>query len=221
VRIVVYVEGPAEEGAARQFLPAPGDPIPEELLGPAHLLVRRCIAEGTEVPAEAISFEVPLLLRGRIARGSDLRVCKNLHKLLAWPRPEDVPDLAIVLIDADDDLQIRAHLTRCMEQRPLLRPTAPVGVAFQEFESWLLGDQNAVHAVVDHAYDGLPDREGMACGEAKRILQGWLATAHPDDPDARNEARKEIVIRASLDEMARRCRTFDEFRRNLIAAATG
>jgi len=128
--------------------------------------------------------------------------------------------LAVLLIDADGDRQVRAELTRCMEQRPLPRPRVTIGAALQEFEAWLWGDRNAVHSVVGHVYDGLADREGMARGEAKKILQGWLSTAHPGDPDARNEARKGIVNRASLDEMARRCRTFEEFRKDLIAAST-
>jgi hypothetical protein len=140
---------------------------------------------------------------------------------LTWPRLADVPDLAVLLIDADDDRHIRAQLARCIGQRPLPRPTVCLGVAFQEFEAWLLADQNAVHSVVGRAYDGLPDREAMARGEGKRILQEWLAAAYPNDPDARNQARTNIIAGADLDEMARHCRSFAEFRRGLIAAVTG
>ena len=122
MRVALYSEGPGEEGHARQFLPPPGDPLSDESIGPAHMLVRRCIAEGTRIPAPAVIFEVPLLLRGRVPRGSDLRVCKNLHKLLTWPRPAGVPDLAVVVLDADGNLQIRRELAGCIGERPLPRP---------------------------------------------------------------------------------------------------
>jgi len=182
------------------------------------MLVRRCIAEGTRIPAPAVIFEVPLLLRGRVPRGSDLRVCKNLHKLLTWPRPEGVPDLAVVVLDADGNHRIRPQLASCIGERPLPRPPVCLGVAVQEFEAWLHADQKTVDSVVDQAHGRLPDLESMPPGEAKRILQEWLGIRYPNDPDARSAARKEIAARSDLEEIARRCRSFVDFRRDLLVA---
>jgi hypothetical protein len=165
-----------------------------------------------------VTFEVPLVLRGRVPRGSDLRVCRNLHRLLTWPRPADVPDLAVVLVDADGDPQVRGYLARCIEERPLPRPPVCVGVAAQEFESWLLADQRAVQDVLSRHYDALPDLESLPRGEAKRRLQEQLSLAYPGDPDARREARNAIVMGFDLDGVAHVCRSFDDLRRQLVRA---
>lgn len=219
MRVVLYAEGPGEAGLSGRLGPAPGDPIAEEWLGPGHVLVRRSIAERRSIPEGAVRFEAPLALRGRAARGSDLRVCANLRKLLTWASPTRKPDLAVVLVDADGEgNQVHTELTGCVggEWNSRQLPVT-VGVAVQEFEAWLLADQEAVHAAIGRTYDALPDLEAMAPREAKTTLQAWLSAQAFKDRSTRVGARKAVAQQCRLDEVARRCPSFAHFRKALGA----
>src|SRR5882672_1918227 len=104
-RIVLHAEGAGETLGSITHLPPVGAELHEEMLGPAHLLVRRAASETWAVEATDIRFDAPQRFKARVPRGSDLHSEQKLRQLLTWVFPIQQPDLAIVLVDADGDLQ--------------------------------------------------------------------------------------------------------------------
>ena len=141
IRVVVYGEGRRELSglgldAPGIVRPAPTDLLLEEELGPAHILVRRVLERERRIPANAVQFEEPLRLRHRMARGSDLLEHKKLKRLLTWLDVSRQPDLAVILIDSDDDgwKTRRERVSTAVRKLPIPVKVA-VGVAVHEFEA--------------------------------------------------------------------------------------
>src|SRR5689334_6448808 len=132
LRCVLYAEGPADAEGLFELPRQPGDGLVEDSLGPAHILVRRCIATVRRLPTPAILFEEPLRVRGAVAQGSRLLHPPTLRKLLTWIDPKKRPDLAIVLVDCDGDSERKKRLE---ESTASLEAPHVIGVAVQEFES--------------------------------------------------------------------------------------
>ncbi len=111
MRVVLYAEGPGElvgDPAFGAQPPTPGERIDEDLLGAAHVLIRRSIVSQREgVPEQAIQYVGPLRPEGHVLRGSDLLKKERLRQALNWPPNQRRPDLAVVLIDADGRLPCR------------------------------------------------------------------------------------------------------------------
>jgi hypothetical protein len=172
LRVALYAEGSAEN---RGLLPAPflGETIPPTAHGPAHVLVARTLAQLRGRPREELAFVVPLRLVGREPRGSDLHVVKNLGKLLTYADRAARPDLGIVLIDEDGDSDRRRVLAAGMRDLQFLQPNV-IGIAVREFEAWLIADSAARAAVLDITLTP-PDLEAMKPGQAKELLQSWMA----------------------------------------------
>ncbi|MEQ1894717.1 MAG: hypothetical protein ABL998_19415, partial [Planctomycetota bacterium] len=161
LRVVVYAEGPRELGplpnahaggptAFNASLPPlrtppkAGDPVLDDELGPAHDLCARCLEYVRRVPRAAIRFEHGLLKsNAHVPRGSDLAHPRTLRTLLTWARAEKAPDLAVVLVDEDDQKERVTELRTLMAERAPT-PKAVVAVCRQEFEAWLLADQACV-----------------------------------------------------------------------------
>jgi hypothetical protein len=203
LRIVVYGEGPGESGFATRR--TPGHRLSEEDLGAAHILCRRVLVDLGAVPHAAVVFEAGLRLRGRVPTGSDLHGPSELRKLLAFV--SSPPDLVVVLIDSDGRATERRRL---VESIPF-RATAPrfvLGVAVEEFESWLVADAAAVTAAVQREVSTTPDPESFAPGRAKEIWAGYVAHL---DKDRRARARLDVALHLRLDELRRRCRSFESF----------
>ncbi len=213
VRIVLYAEGAGELRSTRHApLFVPGDPLDEDVLGAAHLLVRRTVEEARRLPARAIQFEEPLATTGgRIPRGSDFQERRTLLRLLTWPaRP---PDLAVVLVDRDGDTDRRRRLLEWVADRPVPKVVA---VAVEEFEAWLVADPQAVATTLE----GMPagahpvSPEGLARGEAKGLLARWIGGS-PRRGVGAPALRREIAERAHLGTLARLCPAFEQFRQDL------
>lgn len=202
-RVVLYAEGAAETAGSVTQLPEPLHPLAEDMLGPAHMLVRRCLSPA--VPESAITFLAPLRTsRGRVARGSDLLHVPTLRRLLAFPRR---PDLAVVLVDGDEDRSRKATLEAALEGLAMPRV---IGVAPPEFEAWLIADHEAVGAVLGRPVPTPPDPESMRRRQAKALLQDWLT-------DGPAEARISVASRCDLDRIGQRCPAFATFRADLAA----
>ena len=151
MRVVVYAEGSREDSGSRVALPLPGDALPEAALGPAHVLVRRCLVE--LVPMSEVRFDVPLRTRGRRARGSDLLHGPTVRRLLTWATPMAKPDLAVVIVDADGEANRHVALRHILSSRREPQPPAVIGVAVQEFEAWLIADEAALRQHLGFAGD--------------------------------------------------------------------
>lgn len=161
VRVVLLAEGAGETGGTQTLLPAAGDTLTDAMLGPAHSLVRRAVAQGWSVPAEAVRFEVPLrTTRGTIPRGSELLDRGTLRRVLLWARPTLRPDLNIVLVDADAEgaTARRDRLTTATQDLPGVRVIA---VAVREFEAWLLADADTLRSVTGGELCQRADLDGI------------------------------------------------------------
>jgi hypothetical protein len=99
MRVVVYAEG-GREARPPALGTAPGESLKQQELGPAHEIVARLFEQDGRARPR---FDAPLLLRCRVASGSDLLKPASLRKLLTWPLPETTPDFAVVLVDGDGD----------------------------------------------------------------------------------------------------------------------
>ncbi len=212
IRVVLYAEGAGETGGETRQLPPPGNVLSSDLLGPGHLLLRRCILEGLDDIDGEVLFEAPLKTgRGQTARGSMLLKEKTLRQLLTWLDPEMRPDLAVVLVDQDEDNKRKSRLEKYMTRLPSM----PIlSVAVQEFESWLVADHSCVAEILDHNIQPPRNPENMRRREAKQLLKGWIkqsGTALEDD-----EVRRRIARQCDLATVARTCRAFDVFLKDLI-----
>ncbi|HTQ03794.1 MAG TPA: DUF4276 family protein [Polyangiaceae bacterium] len=97
--------------------------------------------------------------------------------MLAWPAPDLSPDLAVVLVDRDGDAARRTLLQRIIEERGAMHPPTIVGVAQEEFESWLIADPKAASQVSGSIVEVPRAPDNLMPGEAKRTLADWTANA--------------------------------------------
>jgi hypothetical protein len=211
-RIVVYAEGAAEALGSITLLPAVGEELREEMLGAAHVLIRRVIAEEWSLAQEAVRFDAPNRTRGRLARGSDLLHERRLRQLLTWAKPEQCPDLAIVLIDADGDHQRGTRLRTALSS---IRVVVAIGLAVEEFEAWLLADLRTVQRVLGaDTVSGLPTTpERLKPREAKACLNVYLGEHAAES----RRLRREIADQCSLDELRDKCKAFHQLSSDLRA----
>lgn len=219
-RVVLYAEGPGETIGLRRSsrlqspIPPPGDPLPEESLGPGHVLIRRCLEAVRHLPAAAIRFDSPQRIRARIAGGSDLLIKQTLRELLTWLHPNQRPDLAVVFVDRDGEARRRATLSQYLDGLPATAATVVLGVAREEFEAWLVADEQAVASSLHCRLSKSKSPERMAPREAKELLTGWL-TQHQPERDAHPELRRQIAECCSLDVVRKRCPAFESFIKDL------
>lgn len=220
VRVVLLAEGFGETGGVVTLLPAPGQRLDEAMLGPAHTLVARALAQTWNVPTATVRFEAPLrTTRGTIARGGELLDRGILRRILLWAKPTQRPDLAIVLVDADGTRDRKTVLTRHTNDLPGNRLIA---VAVQEFEAWLLADEQALRRVLGGDIPSASAPEALRPGEAKKRLND-LCDARAGEGDRkrfRREVRQGLGADASLDAIGRACPSFMDFLDDLRAART-
>jgi hypothetical protein len=214
-RLVVYAEGSADRGGEVTLLPAPGEALSPEQLGPVHVFVRRVLtARG--LPEGAIRFEAPLRVRGRDARGSDLHNRVTLRQLLRWARPDLRPELVIVIVDADDE-PLRAQ--RLERETDDLGVERVVVAAMREFEAWLIADTRALRETLDLNLSMTKDVESMARSEAKRLLDEWITKrlSRRVEGESARALRRRLAESCDLEEVTRRCLSFAELRHKLSA----
>jgi hypothetical protein len=208
MRIVLYAEEAGEAVGSITQLPPVGEPLTDDMLGAAHVLVRRAVVELAGLDVHEVRFDAPKRTRGRLARGSDLRHPARLRELLTWVSPAQRPDAAVVLIDADGDRQLANRL-----QLTLKAQVSPViGVPVQEFEAWLAADESALATIVAHTGDAAPwpaDPESLAPGEAKQMLGSRLEKQSGGEQG--RLLRRSIAERCALDKVRFRCRSFAAF----------
>ena len=160
----------------------------------------------------AIRFEQGLRKRNAAEpRGGDLVKRKTLQQLLDWPRDDMRPNLAIVLVDEDDDKKRHAAMRESIDELRYGRPTTVVGVARREFESWLVTDRACVAKVLDRPFDDAGDPEEWSPGEAKRLLQRMLEGVPGSDRARTRRLRCEICSRCDLEHLRWGSRSFERF----------
>lgn len=206
MRVALYGEGPGDIGkSGLAWGLVPGDPLPEDRLGPAHDLVRRTLAWRSRQPEASIRFVMPLLDRGRQATGSALLPGPTLHRLLAWPPGPRRPELNVVLVDEDQERD-RQHRLDDVALAALV-PTV-CAVARVEFESWLITDHEAVRSACGPGVGRPLTRiEQQRRRVAKDCLQGWTSGS----ADGGREIRRTIARILDLDILLRRSRSYRAF----------
>jgi hypothetical protein len=203
IRVVLYAEGALEAGVFR----APfGDELAEDEQGPAHVLVRRCIAAARTVPEPAVRFHRPQRTgRGLVPRGSLLLDRTTVRRLLSFPPGRPRPEVGIVLVDADGDparQRLLEELTRDLAIR------VATAVAIQEFEAWLIADDTAVAAASGRPFPTQRAPESMKPREAKQVLREHIAGCGTEDA----VVRRTIASRCDLAVVGSRCPAFEAFR---------
>lgn len=216
VRVVLLAEGAGETAGVLTIPPAPGSALVDDQRGPAHALVARAIAHTWNVPAAAVQFEAPLRTgRGTVARGAELLDRGTLRRILSWARPTQRPDLAVILVDADDSNDRHTRLVDFTKDLPGQRV---FGVAVREFEAWLLADVATFRAVLDQEHT-VSSPERLDPGAAKLLLNERCDASEPDDRKAhRRAARQKLCEHSALDVIARGCPSFAAFLDDLRAA---
>jgi hypothetical protein len=221
VRVVLYAEGPGEtagvSGPYKKTITLfkqrkkPGDILSEDDLGTGHLLLRRSLEQARSLSPNAICFEEGLRHGGTTPHGSQLLNPRVLRRLLSWFKPEETPDLVVILVDRDGKPKrralLRSHLNGLM--------TSPwvIGIAREEFEAWLIADEAAVAKVIGQPVNRTKKPESLRPKEAKRIFNDWIATAVPRDQQVR--VRREVASHIDLAVLQKRCPAFGEFLRDL------
>jgi hypothetical protein len=218
--IRVCVLGPAREAADPSTVPpAPGRPLPPDELGPAHVLVARALAAATARAESDVEVVAPLRVRGRMPLARDLLDPPTARQLLAWPRPDQRPDLTVVVLDADEDPKRREHVRAAVEA---LGVPVVVAAAAPELEAWMLADNRAVARVLGARLEAQAAPSKLAAGQARALLAAWC-TAHAPRRDPR-EVRLEIARTCRLEVVSRRCRSMrrliDDLRAALPATKT-
>ena len=210
IRVVLYAEGPGETGGRERQLPPPGQLLTEDVLGPGHILLRRCLLEGDSADTVEVLFEAPLKHRGRTATGSMLHHKRTLRQLLTWLNPCNRPDLAIVLVDQDGE----SSRKKILESHIADLPSMPViGIAIQEFESWLIADYCCVGGILEITLDKPTAPEKMKPRRAKELLSEWISRS--DSNLEQNEIRRRIAGLCNLTSVARECPAFRTFQTTL------
>ncbi len=216
LRVALYAEGPTELADAGTLAPSPGSALEEEFLGPAHVLIRRCLVDTGGPQVSEVRFEAPLRTgRGRMPRGSDLLDRMTLSMLLTWPLPAKRPDLAVVLVDADGDRRRLSRLRRVTRSANL---PAVVAVAVQEFEAWLIADHAIACSVLQRSPSPPRAPESMNPGEANELLARWIGGSAVA-AEAR-VVRRRLAEQCTLELVRRKCRAFQRLFRDLRAALT-
>jgi len=83
LRVVLYAEGSLESGKRPRGIP--GRDLASDEIGPAHILMRRVIADVSSIPEAAVTFVTPLRDRfGHHATGTRLHHGAALKRLLTW-----------------------------------------------------------------------------------------------------------------------------------------
>lgn len=215
LRFVLYAEGAGELGSTPGYPLAPGKPLSPELEGPAHVLVRRCCVELLGLDEHAVRFEAPLRHEAREVRGGDLRNTKVLRRILRWADPRLRPDVAIVLVDQDGDVDRRSMLSACIANPPQVIPIV-LGIAVEEFEAWLIADHAAVNRVLELQEDPWPKTETMRPRHAKELLGRLVEGSErgASTPDL----RLELVRAMDLNRARESSRSFDRFLTDLKQA---
>lgn len=212
-RVVVYAEGQGELAGTVRHDHAPGSPLSEQELGPAHLLVRRCLERTRGLDPSVIRFEEPLRTgRGRRPRGSDLHSGDALRRLLLWADESKRPHLAVVFVDADGDEKRQGYLDGYVTDLPV---EAVVGVAVEEFEAWLIADSAALKSVFRQPLAPPKSPERLGRRQAKELLQQWCEQ-HGRNRDA-GELRGELALSSDLETVSRQCTAFATFLQKLGA----
>ncbi len=206
MRVVLYAEGPGELG--RTSTPAAGEPLSPDALGPAHCLVRRAFE------AVHVEFIAGLQPHARRPRGGALLHRPTLVRLLSWALPELMPDLAIVLVDNDGVGTRRSQLQRIVAERNQSPPVV-VGVAHEEFESWLIADPNAAQRVLGITVDAPKAPDSLGAGQAKRTLTDWITKRGADS----HGTRRAIAETMDLDVARSRSASLDVFLGDLRGVA--
>lgn len=210
LRVVLYGEGGRDVGGEGP-VPSPGVRLTDWDLGPAHILLRRSLHRIRRVPEQAVHFEAGLRVdRGRVPRGGMLLDRENLRRLCSWATPARAPQLVVVLVDADDDAARKATLEGYLAG--LSVPSA-VGVAVQEFESWLVADGPAASHVCGATVAVDEEIERLERRDAKERLNGWISS---QSRLGDREIRRSIAETCDLTVLERRCPSF----RALLLALT-
>lgn len=201
--VVLYAEGSGETSGTDSRLPPPGEPLADAHLGPAHRLARRAIAHARKLDPAAVAFQSALRTRrGRLPRGSDLHDAATVRRLLAFVRV--VPDLAIVLVDADGDA---AERRRALAKIAVAVPWVHA-VAVQEFEGWLVSDAPSASRALGKTFDTPPEPDALARGEAKTLWASWTAALEPTE---RARMRGALADQVDLATVLARSRSFARF----------
>lgn len=198
-------------------VPAAGQKLEKEHVGPAHILVRHTLARVHEIDPESIQFESPLRIGKplRLPRGNDLLDRAWLRQLLTWLDPAMRPQLAVVLVDRDGRKGRRGVMQGHLEEPRRVPSVWVIAVVIEEFEAWLLADLEILRKILSHRPSIPGGPETLAPGNAKRLLFDAVHSAGSGSGLDEKAVRRRIAEECDLDLLARTCSAFQQFRADL------
>lgn len=140
-----------------------------------------------------------------------------LRRLLTWLEPNRRPDLAVVLVDRDGDKRRKNLLQNNLVG---IATTHVVAVAREEFEAWLVADEEAVAAALQTQFSRTKAPENMGPTEAKELLASTIGKLCKSQGE-QLQMRRLIAERCSIEGLCRRCSAFSDFFKDLRAEKIG
>lgn len=225
LRITVYAEGATERTGLdkdTRLQSRPAEILPEEQLGPVHILIKRVISSPHLKQEPKIDFLTMNRIvedRGkprphfRIPRGGDISNVKYIRQFLTNIMAKSNTHMVIIVFDADGN----PGLKREIEDKIADIPTPHViGMAIQEFEAWLIADQKTIVDRLKSNLNQSTDPEKMKRGEAKKLYNKWLNDSDdPEDITTSSEIRIHIARNCNLEILKKRCPSIEQFTRDI------
>lgn len=217
ISVAVYAEGTAElAGASPRFGLIPGDTIPEDSLGAAHVLIRRILETSRDGGHQDVRFicpKFPSRRPGRFASGSDLYTPTIVRQLVTWFPTRPSPSLCVVLFDTDGEKNREPAVRKAVDG--ISMPTV-VGVCRKEFETWLAADVPSARATLGvEIKKSEPRPENLPRGRAKEMVVRWIKEAALPPVQACRSLAGELDI----ERVQKACPKFGTFVRDLRRAA--
>jgi hypothetical protein len=136
-------------------------------------------------------------LRSRHGKGHGL--FKKAIRCLIYAQEHSFDAVALV-VDQDDEIERRRHLSDAQDYEPVAIPRA-LGVAIRTFDAWMLADETALATALAYTVQKQPDPETIHNPKDRcwQLLQASAAELTQADMYAA------VAEHARLDEIERRC----------------
>ncbi|MDB5293218.1 MAG: hypothetical protein JWL69_4459 [Phycisphaerales bacterium] len=112
-------------------------------------------------------------------------------------------DAIVLVIDQDDDVDRRRHLTDAQNHTEVTTLARALGVAVRTFDAWMLADEQALSKVLGKTIHRLPDPETTR--DAKQVCINLRGA--PGGTAGLAEMYGEIAVHVNLTVLEQRCPT--------------
>lgn len=162
--------------------------------------------------------ELTLAAAPRPSRKRGFGFISELPDIVRFCEDDDIA-LCVAAVDANrKPAECRAALGDMRERLSASRVRLVVGVALPAMEAWLLADEAAIQQALPGAPAIARQRDPHAIRSPKELLDALISEATGGAEFYTGAIARRIAFAADLGVMRRRCRDFDQFARDLMAA---